>query len=1376
MKNTSIVSAQGRTHISPKFWFLALTFFLVLFYSKLLFSATIYIDPTNTTSGQNGTISNPYDSWTDFSLVSGNTYLQKRSTTYTSSTNIYIGSKSNIIIGTYGSGNRPIFSYTGSTYAFHVEYSSGCTIENFEVNGNTNAHSLIRINGAQGNETNNITINNCLLYNAHNANNAGFGIHGGRNNNLSILNTEMHNIALDGMYLSNCLNLEIGYCNIYDMNRRYFINPNQTYSSGDGIQLDGNYNGFHLHHTTVNRTNGAGNKFNVILASAVGTSNNAFGIIEYCTFVTDTNVSTALMIEMGNGIITRYNKFMGVTQGIRLGGAYTSNNLIHNNIFSNCTSGIGIGYKYPSVGPATNTKVYNNVFYHVSNYHIWLDKTYVETRNNIHVRTTDAGVAIYNYGGGTWTISNNCYSSAATAGTPGTGSNPVIGDPLFISPSTGNFNIQSNSPCINKGTNVGIPFDYVGTAIFQGTAPEIGSYEYLNSSGSNLPPVINNQSFSVNENIANGTPIGTVVASDPNSGQTLTYSITGGNTNNAFIINASTGVLSVNNSQALNYEVITVFPLIVRVTDNGSPVLYTQATVTINVQNVNETPAIANQAFSVFQNSPNGNIVGTVVATDPDAGQTLAYSITGGNTNTCFAINSSSGAITVSNSTALNPQTFSLTVRATDNGSPVLYSQATVTIVVTQVNQPPVIANQAFSVVQNLPNGTLVGTVVATDPNAGQTLTFSITGGNTNTCFAINSSSGVITVGNSTALNPQTFSLTVRATDNGSPVLYSQATVTIVVTQANQPPVISNQAFSVVQNLPNGTLVGTVVATDPNAGQTLTFSITGGNTNTCFAINSSSGVITVGNSTALNPQTFSLTVRATDNGSPVLYSQATVTIVVTQANQPPVISNQAFSVVQNLPNGTLVGTVVATDPNAGQTLTFSITGGNTNTCFAINSSSGVITVGNSTALNPQTFSLTVRATDNGSPVLYSQATVTIVVTQANQPPVISNQAFLVQQYSPVGTLVGTITASDPDPGQSLSYSLTAGNSNGIFAINPANGNITVLNSSALYPRNFYMIARVTDNGNPSLFSEATITVTVTPINYAPDISNQTFSVVQYAPVGTLVGSIVATDPNQGQVLTYTATAGNSNGIFGINPTNGNITVLIPSALYPRSFYIQIRVTDNGNPSLFSEATITITVIQSSNMPQYHSQEFTFSDELLSGSPVGTVVVNNQSDNQSLSYNLPDEMFGTGFDINSTTGQISIANPEDISIGINQIRVIISDSTNQDLIINGNITIFVTETTADNTSNLNTGFSETPVNIEAILSPNPSYDGIFRLNFENQLSSILIQAFDLSGKMIVSFVSESSNDVIVDLSSQPKGVYILKVQKGGILKEFKAIIS
>jgi hypothetical protein len=1081
MENKRSITGGGISNNKPRFLFLAFTILLLVFYSSILFSATIYIDPTFTGSTRNGSITNPYSSWTSFTLVSGNTYLQKKGTTYTSSTQISIDAKSNITLGSYGTGNRPVFSYTGSGYAFRVQNSSNCTIQDFEVNGNVNAHSLVAVIGSSSNYTSNITINNCVLHNAHNTNNAGFGIYGFYNNNLSILNTVIHNVAIDGIYLANIPGVEIGQSHIYNINRRFFVNSNQTYSSGDGIQLDGNYNGFHIHHTIIDRTNGAGNKFNLILNSAPGTSDNASGIIEYCTFINGSNVAAAVHIERGNGIITRYNTFQGNTLGLRIAGAYTTNNLIHNNIFYNCTSGVGVGYTYPSVGPATNTKVYNNVFYRVSNYHIWVDKTNVDSRNNIHLRGTDNGVAIYNYGGGSWTIRNNCYGTSATAGTPGTGSNPVIGNPLFVNLSNYDFHLQSNSPCINKGVNVGISYDIDGTSIFQGSAPDIGAYEYISSSGSNLPPVINNQSFSVNENSINGTNVGTVVATDPNAGQTLTYTIVSGNTNNAFSLNSSTGQIIVANSAALNYEVTSSYALVVRVTDNGAGNLWSQATITINILNINEPPVISNQAFSVAQNLPNGTLVGTVQASDPDQGQILTFSITGGNTNSCFAINASTGAITVANSGALTPQTFNLTVRATDNGSPILYTQATVSITVTSVNQAPVINNQSFSTAQGTPNGTVIGTVIASDPNQGQSLSYSITGGNTSSCFAINASNGVLTVNNSAALAVQIYNLTIRVTDNGVPSLSSQATVSVNVIPANQTPVIENQTFYVEQYAPAGTVVGMLIATDPDPGQILTYSLTTGNSNGIFAINPATGAITVVHSFALYPRTFYMMARATDNGTPALFAEAMIQIIVPETNYPPVINNQTFTTRTYPPAGSVIGTVVASDPNQNQQLTYTITAGNSNGIFALNPNTGALTVVNPSALYVRTLYLMVRATDNGYPSMYAEAIISIVVTNASgttSVPV-AKQYFNTSIFHPEGSPIGRISPLHSSKEINVTYIPMEDYTLEGFSLNSSNGEITIANTNILSPGKFECKIGVLDNEELELMEVVDITISVT---------------------------------------------------------------------------------------------------------------------------------------------------------------------------------------------------------------------------------------------------------------------------------------------------------
>jgi len=201
----------------------------------------------------------------------------------------------------------------------------------------------------------------------------------------------------------------------------------------------------------------------------------------------------------------------------------------------------------------------------------------------------------------------------------------------------------------------------------------------------NDAPAVNDQTLGpIAENSPNGAVVGSVPASDVDTGQTLTYAIVGGNTGGAFAISSSTGQITVASVAAVDFETTPSFGLTVQVTDNGSPTLSDTATVTINLTDVNETPVVNNQALGpLAENSADGTVVGTVTASDPDAGQTLTYAITGGNTGGAFTINSSTGQITVASVAAVDFETtpsFGLTVQVTDNGSPTLSDTGTVTI------------------------------------------------------------------------------------------------------------------------------------------------------------------------------------------------------------------------------------------------------------------------------------------------------------------------------------------------------------------------------------------------------------------------------------------------------------------------------------------------------------------------------------------------------------------------------------------------------------------------------------------------------------------------------------------------------------------------
>lgn len=100
--------------------------------------------------------------------------------------------------------------------------------------------------------------------------------------------------------------------------------------------------------------------------------------------------------------------------------------------------------------------------------------------------------------------------------------------------------------------------------------------------GGNSAPTAEDAIFEIAENAANGTVVETAPASDPD-GDALTYSIIGGDGATAFAIDASTGEISVSDSDQLDYETKTSFTLEVAVSDPSGETA--TATITINLLN-----------------------------------------------------------------------------------------------------------------------------------------------------------------------------------------------------------------------------------------------------------------------------------------------------------------------------------------------------------------------------------------------------------------------------------------------------------------------------------------------------------------------------------------------------------------------------------------------------------------------------------------------------------------------------------------------------------------------------------------------------------------------------------------------------------------------
>ena len=307
-------------------------------------------------------------------------------------------------------------------------------------------------------------------------------------------------------------------------------------------------------------------------------------------------------------------------------------------------------------------------------------------------------------------------------------------------------------------------------------------------------------------------------------------------------------------------------------------------------------------------------------------------------------IPASSGSMTYTVATEddnMDESNGSVTVTVRDGTGYTVGSPSSAMVIINDDDATPSITSLATANVAE--NTTSVLTVMATDTDAGTTLTYSITAGTDSARFSLDLDTQALAFKAAPDFENPTdqgrdneYIVEVTASDGTNSAMQ---TITVTVTDMNEPPVIAPQTFSVTENTAAGTTVGTVAATDEDAGDNLTYSITAGNVGNAFVINENTGVITVaGTIDHETTPTYTLTVQVSDSD---LSATAAVTINVTNVNDndPVITSATTASVVENT---TTVLTVTATDADAGTTLIYSISGGVDQALFSINRTSGAL--------------------------------------------------------------------------------------------------------------------------------------------------------------------------------------------------------------------------------------------------------------------------------------------------------------------------------------------------------------------------------------------------------------------------------------------------
>ena len=287
--------------------------------------------------------------------------------------------------------------------------------------------------------------------------------------------------------------------------------------------------------------------------------------------------------------------------------------------------------------------------------------------------------------------------------------------------------------------------------------------------------------------------------------------------------------------------------------------------------------------------------------------------------------------------------------------------------------------------------------------------------------------------------------VTVRVTDRLGAVDYETFTVTVTGGAGNRPPVLSAIGNKTVNEL--SALAFTAAATDPDSGQTLSYSLDPG-APAGASINSASAAFTWTPTEAQGPGSYPITVRVTDNGTPSSNDWETITVVVNEVNTAPVLAPITNQTVNE--GGTVSVTASASDADVpAQTITYSLDPG-APAGMTINASSGAIAWTTTEANGPGTYTVTVRAKDNGTPLLNSARTFTVTVNEVNTAPVVTANTTVSSAINFAdfegfsdGTYNGTVMFRQPSYSGSTSSFLntTSNNTTSVEATFPA-GNIS----------------------------------------------------------------------------------------------------------------------------------------------------------------------------------------------------------------------------------------------------------------------------------------------------------------------------------------------
>uniref|UniRef100_A0A8C9S0B3 Si:ch211-186j3.6 n=1 Tax=Scleropages formosus TaxID=113540 RepID=A0A8C9S0B3_SCLFO len=738
-----------------------------------------------------------------------------------------------------------------------------------------------------------------------------------------------------------------------------------------------------------------------------------------------------------------------------------------------------------------------------------------------------------------------------------------------------------------------------------------------------------------------------------------------------------------------------LYEFVVMAVDKGTMPRTGTATVRIRVANVNdEAPEFSQPVYRTFVSEDAGpnTLVATVLAKDPD-GDGISYKITAGNENGNFVIDSHKGLIRLRSSPPprLQGVEYILNVTATDDnasgGPHPLSGSAQVFVGIDDVNNnKPVFEKcqqyrEEGAVLENQPVGTFVMQVHAVDADEGSNGKVKYGFMHKDSmmpAFSIHPDTGVIITARKFDREKQReYAVTVTATDQAAEPLIGICQLNILILDENDnSPKFENLRYEYF--LREDTMIGTsflrVAAHDDDysTNAVITYSMSKEQPE-YLRVNPVTGWVYVNQPIS---QVRHILIIATDGGNRSSTVELAVTITNVK-NQPPQWEKESYEVVipENTMRDTPIVTIKATSPLGDPRVTYNLEDGlvpetNMPVRFYLtpNREDGSASILVAEPLDYEVtrhFMLRVRAQNVAAVPLAAFTTVYVNVTDVNDNvPFFTSSIYeaAVTEGAPAGTLVLQVSATDLDLGLNgkISYTLLEDRSGDhhFFGIDPEAGSIYTKTIFDRETKGSYLLevkstdgwesARPGRHGQPNS-DTAYVRVFISDVNDNKPIFTQDVyevNIDEDADIGFAVLTVSANDDDEGAnaKLRYQITAGNTGGVFDVEPEVGTIFIAQPLDYEQVRRYKLRLLASDGKWEDYAVVVVNV-VNKNDEAPVFSVNEYYGSvTEELDGSPIFVLQVtatdpDKDAAQEALRYSLHGQGAESEFIIDEVTGKI-----------------------------------------------------------------------------------------------------------------------------------------